>query len=103
MAGPGWLMFSNITGQLALAGLCSVVLLDGCPMLLLVFSSNTGRLAQAGLCSGVLLYGWPRLHTLHLSWKLRDSPGFALTKSDLQRISRSLLFVPKMIHLSQLH
>ena len=42
-------------------------------------------------------------HILHLSWKLRDSPGFALTKSVPQRICRSLLFVPKMFRLSQLH
>ena len=41
-------MFS-ITGQLALAGLFSVVLLDGCPMLLLVFSSITGWLVFSSI------------------------------------------------------
>ena len=45
-------MFSSITGQLAQADLCSVVLQDG-GLGWLVFSI-TGRLAQAGLCLVVL-------------------------------------------------
>ena len=44
MADPGWLVFSSIAGRLAQAGLCLVVLQDGCPGWL-VFGSIAGRLA----------------------------------------------------------
>ena len=67
-------MFGSIAGQLVQAGLCLVLLHDGCPKLScvlqycrtagpdwLVFSSIAGRLAWAGLCSVVLQDGWPRL------------------------------------------
>ena len=50
-----------------------------------------------------LLYSIFNLHNLHLSRKVRDSPGFALTMSVPQRICKSPLFVPKMDRLSQLH
>ena len=61
-------MFSSITGRLAQAGLCSVVLQDGWPRLAcvqyyyrtaspgwLVFSIITGRLAQCWLVFGSIV------------------------------------------------
>ena len=43
-------MFSSITGRLAQAGLCSVVLRDGWPR----YGSFNGRVSYTGLCSAVL-------------------------------------------------